>query len=321
MPTTDFRNLPATCFTGLTSRRSILKRAFGTAVYLASPAAAMGGDASPWTVSQTADGVDISLGGQKITTFVKSDRSVRRPFFRDVHTPQGFRVTRTYPPLKGVEDTDHETMHPGIWLAFGRLNGQDYWRNRSEILSESIQIEKPADDHSCAFSTISSYLKNGSSQPAIRETTRHEFRKNQHGIEWTWTTKLEPLSGILELGHQEEMGLGVRLSNPLTVKRNGSAQMTNSQMGVNEKGTWGKPAQWWLAFETDKNGRKTGIRIDAKTQPDMNFWGHTRDYGLIVANPTSIPGEGPDLRKIAGPLTFHFRICLFDSYQGIVADL
>lgn len=321
MPTTDFRNLPATCLTGLTSRRSIMKRAFGTAFYFASSAVAMGGDSSQWSVSQTADGVDISLGGQKITSFIKCDRSVHRPFFKDVHTPQGFRVTRNYPPLKAVEDTDHETMHPGIWLAFGRLNGQDYWRNRSEILTESILLEKSDFDHSCAFSTINSYLISGSSQPAIRETTRYEFRKNQHGIEWIWTAKLEPLNSILELGHQEEMGLGVRLSSPLTVKRNGSAHMINSQEGVNEKGTWGKPAHWWSAFETDEKGRKTGIRIEAKAYPEINFWGHTRDYGLIVANPTSIPGKGPDIRKLKGPLTFQFRICLFDRYQGPVADL
>ena len=29
---------------------------------------------------------------------------------------------------------DHPTMHPGLWLAFGDINGADFWRNKGRVL-------------------------------------------------------------------------------------------------------------------------------------------------------------------------------------------
>ena len=41
-------------------------------------------------------------------------------------------VTRTHPPGDG-DATDHATMHPGVWLAFGNISGEDFWRNKARI--------------------------------------------------------------------------------------------------------------------------------------------------------------------------------------------
>jgi len=54
------------------------------------------------------------------------------PYFANVYSPEGTKVTRNHPPREG-DAADHLTMHPGIWLAFGELSSQDYWRNKARI--------------------------------------------------------------------------------------------------------------------------------------------------------------------------------------------
>ena len=45
----------------------------------------------------------------------------------------GVQVTRNHPPVKDVDAVDHDTMHPGIWLGFGDISGQDFWRNKATM--------------------------------------------------------------------------------------------------------------------------------------------------------------------------------------------
>ena len=70
-----------------------------------------------------------------------------------------------------------------------------------------------------------------------------------------------------DFGTQEEMGLGVRLATPLTVK-SGNGRITNSVGGTNEKGTWGQAADWCARL----------INVDApgSTSANLPTLGHTR---------------------------------------------
>src|SRR5688572_11649993 len=63
-------------------------------------------------------GLQIFVGTQIIAEYVFKDDHILRPFFRHLKTPSGVQVTRTQPPVKGLDLDDHPTMHPGLWLAF-----------------------------------------------------------------------------------------------------------------------------------------------------------------------------------------------------------
>lgn len=82
--------------------------------------------------------VVISIGNRPVATYVYVDSKVPRPYITHVHTPDGTQVTRNFPPIEGRDRTDHATMHPGIWLAFGDLNGTDIWRNQGRVVHESF---------------------------------------------------------------------------------------------------------------------------------------------------------------------------------------
>jgi hypothetical protein len=84
-------------------------------------------------------------------------------------------------------------------------------------------------------------------------------------------------------GDQEEMGFGARLATPLSV-RHGPGTLRNSGGGVDEKGTWGRTADWCAGY-AKQSRRLVGLSVMAGPANLRPSWFHSRDYGLIVANP------------------------------------
>lgn len=274
-----------------------------------------------WLIRNEADRMSILRDGRPIATYVTRHPKIRRPFFQDVFTPGGTRLTRPLPPDPVNDDTDHDTMHPGLWLAFGDLNGVDYWRNKAEVRHMRFNVQGTADHDRLFFETENHYLDAAGKNVICREIASFVFRPAGQDIVIDWTSTLTTDLPELRFGHQEEMGLGLRLSRPFTVKK-GEGRINCSDGGIDEKGTWGKQAKWWAAtipgITDPAIGRPTrrGIRMTATFEPgDRPFWGHTRDYGLIVANPSPRPGSGVDSISIPSktPAEFRFQIQLFDS--------
>ena len=85
--------------------------------------------------------VVITREGKLVAEYVYADTNILRPYFAHVHTLDGIKVTRNYPPVAGVDPVDHPTMHPGIWMAFGDIGGQDFWRNKASIRHEKFTRE------------------------------------------------------------------------------------------------------------------------------------------------------------------------------------
>jgi hypothetical protein len=272
-----------------------------------------------WSFEMRAERLLIRLNGQAIATYVFRDKVVKRPYFMDVHTAAGTRLTRHYPPDAATEATDHPAMHPGLWLAFGRLNGQDYWRNRATVQHVRFLQEPVVEGPVLRFSVINGYLSPDKRRVICDETAEFQWRYGTDGVVLRWKSVITATSGGIELGHQEEMGLGVRLASPLRVKE-GRGELVNSQGGRDEKGTWGKPAEWWAASMPaggDGLEERAGVQVVARSSSGLSFWGHTRDYGLIVANPSPRPVEKKDLLllKAGEPLKLEFTVRLFDHIK------
>jgi hypothetical protein len=85
--------------------------------------------------------VDVRIGGEDVATYAYADRTIPRPYFAHVHGPGGVQLTRNHPPVEAQDRTDHATMHPGIWMAFGDLNGTDIWRNKGRVVHERFVQE------------------------------------------------------------------------------------------------------------------------------------------------------------------------------------
>ena len=237
--------------------------------------------AKGWAFEDRDGGLALRLNGQHFAEFVYRDAKVLRPFFANLRAPGGVTVTRNHPPLAGTDATDHDTMHPGVWLAFGDVNGQDFWRNKGRI--EHLRFAEPprVENGRLTFATESRLLTTNG-QPVCTQVSRFTLVARPVGCLLVWDAAFSADLGDVCFGDEEEMGLGVRVATPLTEKNGGL--ITSSSGATTAKDTWGK-AHDWCDYSGAVDGQRAGVTL--MTHPD-NFrpsWFHNRDYGLMVANP------------------------------------
>ena len=253
---------------------------------LAGLGAASWGAEPKFTSKPTMDGLSLFCGERAVATYFSADDKIARPYYAHVFTQDGVAVTRNFPPKDG-EPMDHADMHPGIWLAFGDLNGFDFWRNKSRVkaIGPLAQTKGTADGFS--FTVQNEYiavLKEGEKLIA-RETCRHTWSQQEGGLLLCLDSEFESADAKqpLVFGDQEEMGLGVRIASPLRVKDAGGVIRT-SEGKRNEKEAWGQQARW-CDYSGKVNGRQVGITLMPHPGNFRTSWFHVRDYGLMVANP------------------------------------
>jgi hypothetical protein len=209
--------------------------------------------------------------------FVLKDDVIRRPYFCNV-TAYGSALTRNH-PAEPSDVKDHPTMHPGIWLAFGDLNGHDFWRNKAKVVHEGFAVKPTAKANGDIDLTSTHRYETADGALLARETMVIQIRNvSGAAVRLAWDSTIEPLDKQLVFGDQEEMGLGVRMATGLTVQKGGT--ITDSAGRKNEKEIWGQTADW---CQYGKQGR--GIVLMAHPDNFKMSRFHVRDYGLMVANP------------------------------------
>ena len=199
----------------------------------------IGDDISPIKFERGKDQLSIRIGGKQFATYVWNDPTVKRPYFAHIRSPKGFQVTRNYPPVEGTDATDHATMHPGLWLAFGDISGTDFRRNKGVVQHAGIVDEPVGDPHGGRFAVRNMYVFNG--RTICEEVCRIRIKVTPHGnlIEWE---SIFSGAEAFTFGDQEEMGLGVRVATGMTVNKGG--MITSSDGRTNEKQVWGRQADW-----------------------------------------------------------------------------
>jgi hypothetical protein len=115
------------------------------------------------------------------------------------------------------------------------------------------------------------------------ETCAYTITATKDGYVIIAESEFKPEDADFAFGDQEEMGFGVRLATPLSVKHGGGL-IRNSAGGEQEAGTWSKSANWCAGY--GKIGERwAGVSVIASPDNFRDAWFHSRDYGLIVANP------------------------------------
>lgn len=228
-----------------------------------------------------ADGLAITNGAVKVVEYIHTDPQILRPHFTRAHSPSGLLLTRANPPVAGVDAVDHPTMHPGIWLAWGDINGEDFWRNKGRIEHVRYVDQPKIEDERLSFSTENRLVTTAGTNIGTL-INRMQIAILPSGTMITWQATLHATDVPLKLGDQEEMGFGIRMATPLTEKKGGV--ITNSEGLKTASKTWGQPADW-CDYSGQIEGRPCGITSFASPKNFRKSWWHNRDYGLCVANP------------------------------------
>jgi hypothetical protein len=244
-------------------------------------ASAFGAGAQDFSFEQQPDRLVITHAAKPVAHFVFKDDKILRPYFAHVHTPDGIQVTRTHPPVVGKDAVDHDTMHPGIWLAFGDVSGNDFWRNKAVIRHERFSAAPTAKAGQLTFATESSLLATNQIKIATL-ASRMSVSRVGDGFLLSWEASFTAATDGFYFGDQEEMGFGVRVGTELTEKKGGV--ITSSSGAKTAKATWGKAADW-CDYSGVLGERRVGIAVFAAPQNFRPSWFHNRDYGLMVTNP------------------------------------
>ncbi len=242
---------------------------------------------SPALSTREAPGrIEILARGQGIATYVYEDTAINRPYFCQIKTLEGVQVTRVHPPDPVINkgNDDHPLFHPGLWLAFGDINGSDYWRNKARVRHVRFLAPVEAAAEKVRFAVLNRYERaDASGAPICEEACTYTIQAADAGYFLLARSVFRSDTADFSFGDQEEMGFGVRLNTPLTVKF-GTGSLVNSAGGRNEKGTWGQ-ASTWCAASGLADGKRVGVAVMPAPDNFRPAWFHTRDYGLIVANP------------------------------------
>lgn len=241
-------------------------------------------EASPSAGFQAADDdhrVVVTHSGRPVAEFVFRDDRIKRPYFANVHAPDGTKATRNHPPLAGVDAVDHDTMHPGIWLGFGDISGVDFWRNKGWL--EHVRVlERPVvQGNRIAFAT-ECRLRSPAGLTLGSLTNRLAIGSLTNAYLLVWEAVFGAAESGLSFGDQEEMGFGARVATVLTEKSGGL--ITSSTGRRSAKDTWGQPADW-CDYSGRVGDRRVGITLLADPKNFRGSWWHNRDYGVFVANP------------------------------------
>jgi Methane oxygenase PmoA len=246
------------------------------------------------------DQLVITAGTQPLATYVYQDKEITRPFFAHVHAPGGTQITRNHPPIAGQDLVDHATFHPGIWLAFGDINGQDFWRLRARVRHDRFLQAPRAEGVFGTFTVQNSYCRADAPEEAVcQEICRYAISSGRVGYLLVSDSAFFSPTPFT-FGDQEEMGLGVRVATPIAVKSGG--HIVDAVGRADEKGVWGKSSAW-CDYQGAVDGREIGIMIMSDPANFRPARFHARDYGLLAANPfgQKVFGDAEESRVTVAP--------------------
>jgi hypothetical protein len=235
--------------------------------------------------------LQITTDGQPVAEFVYQDSEIPRPYFAKLRAPGGIQVSRNQPPDPKLDVADHPLFHPGLWLTFGVLSGNDYWRNvaKTEFVEFTEAPEVTADGGQ--FTARFRYL--GQDDPAkniCEELFSCRIMPRPAGTLIVWDSIFSG-DEEFEFGDQEEMGLGIRMATPLRSEPQargdippGTGTILDAEGRKNGAEIWGKSARW-CDYSGTIDGKPVGATIFCHPDNFRPSWFHARDYGLLVANP------------------------------------
>lgn len=283
-------------------------------VFLARLASA---DSGTIELHSTDSAVSMRVGAVETLRYIYRDPAVSRPYFAPVRTLSGVQVSRNHPPQAGQDKTDHLGLHTGIWLSFGDISGNDYWRLKAR--TEHVKFITPPEIKSGvgSWSVLNRYLSTDGNSTVCEETASYSVELVPQGYLLRMTSEFRAEKNEVVFGDQEEMGLGIRVNSKIAVEKGLGGRLLDSEGRRNGGEVWGKTSDW-CDYAGPLDGRWTGITLFSSPGNFHPSWNHARDYGFLAVNPFGRAAftKGEPSRVVIQPgetLTLNFGVYVHES--------
>ena len=228
-------------------------------------------------VPQPYDQVAFEHDGVEIARY-HFGAGLQRPFVFPVVGPSGRCLTRMGHPHDPVGHSHHNS----IWFSHMIVNGMSFWEDRSgaRIVHRRMEALEDGPDEAAVVCLNAWVGTNG--VEVLHERRRTCVQALPDGG-WMLLIDLQLTAAGADVTFgQTPFGLlGVRMAKSIGVKDGGGA-ILNSEGGVNEAGTFRKPARWIDYSGPVAAGVTNGITIlDHPSNPNHPSVFHTRDDGWM----------------------------------------
>ena len=267
--------------------------------------------------------VRIVIDGKTVAVYVYRNDKITRPYFAHITTPCGIQVTRNHPPVAGQDRADHPFFHPGVWMSFGDISGNDYWRLAAPVECLGHHLA-PGEN---AFTVRSRFLdQQDPTKTVCEEVCTYTVMVRPAGYLLLWDSTFSS-DREFYFGDQEEMGIGVRVATPIRVETEsaggvsaGNGRMIDSEGRINGEQIWGNAADW-CDYSGTLDDQLVGMTLFCHPKNFRPSWFHARDYGLLEANPFGRKafGKGEESRVLVQPgeeFRLRYGVFVHASSQG-----
>ncbi len=282
--------------------------------------------------------------GKELVARYHTGPEVAKPYFYPLAAPGGLKVTRGVPVPKG--ETDDHPHQKSAWFCHGDVipegielkhkikgvKGVDFWSEAAghgKIVCAKVNAEDARGE--AVIVTLNEW-RTADDVKVLDESRTIRLRPVEGGYLFVFDIELKASVCPLTFGDTKEGSFGVRVPDSMTEKK-GKGVLTNAEGKQGMKAIWGQRSEWsdysGPVGDKDETLPTAGVTIfDHPKNPVPACW-HSRDYGLMAANPfgrNAFPGAKEDkLVKLAKGESLKLRYGLLlhkgDVKEGKVAEV
>lgn len=287
-----------------------MTRYLACAAALLLPVAARAAEPAAVTATKSDTAVEFHAGKELVARY-NLGPDVAKPYLWPLNAPGEVPVTRGWPMLKGLpkETTDH-VHQKSAWFCHGDVipEGLELKQKSSDKHVKGVDFWSETPGHGKIVCTSVGAPK--ADGPVARVATKNEWRApdGTKVMDEERTVTVRDLGDarlvVLDIdlhatvcpitfGDTKEGSMGVRVNDQIKVK-GGNGTYVNADGKANEKEVWGRRSDWNDYFGM-VDGQAVGIAVFDDPRNKVRACWHSREYGLMAANPFGRSGAGfPD---------------------------
>jgi hypothetical protein len=241
----------------------------------------------------------VFRAGKETAAVYRFGDDLAKPIFWPLKTPDHRDVTRAWPmrdaPAGGSTDHVHQKS---AWFTYGDVipegipiqhkrkgvEGIDFWAEGKDC-GRIVCVRTATTDPTRTVAGLYTYneWRTPEDVKILDETRRIYFVNYETARLITVDIDLHASVVPITFGDTKEGAFGVRVADSMTEKK-GKGRITNAEGKVGMSQCWGRISAW-CDYSGPVEGETVGIALFAAPNNPLPSCWHSRDYGLMAANP------------------------------------